>query len=178
MSRIVDLETFKEVFSPTRMLILFELAMGEKSLTELSKRLGLAPSTVHYHLKKLEKLGLVEVSRVEQRGNLLVKYYRASEDISVLGRALGAESLSEVIHVAAPCMVIMALKILEKLSKTRNRAGAMHIVIARLDEDKARQVINELSQLVERVKELEKSSRRGDHVLAIALTAVAHKAEE
>ncbi|NPA96934.1 MAG: ArsR family transcriptional regulator [Crenarchaeota archaeon] len=178
MSRIADLEMLKEVFSPSRILILLELAMGEKSLTELSKSLGLAPSTVHYHLKKLERLGLVKVSRIEQRGNIVVKYYRASEDISVLGTAIPKKSLGEVLHLIAPCIVTIVVKILEKLATKKRSAGAMHIIVAKLDSEQAKQVIHELNSIANRIKELERESRHGDCLLTIALTAVAHRVEE
>jgi len=167
------LRVLREVFSPTRMLILFELAMGERSLTELSKRLGLAPSTIHYHLKRLEKLGLIEVSRVEQRGNVLVKYYRASEDILVLGRSIPRKSMSELSRYIAPCIAMMMLKIIEKVASRRRGIGALDVVIVRLDSEQAKKVIHELQGMISRVKELEKESQRRDYLLAIALTAVA-----
>lgn len=47
--------------SPTRLLImLFLMSKGSASLTEIAKFLGLAPSTIDAHLRKLEELGYIK----------------------------------------------------------------------------------------------------------------------
>jgi predicted transcriptional regulator len=62
--------------NPIRASILTLLIMyPELSYTELSKKLGRSKSTIHPHLKKLEDIGVIRVSREERRGGTPAKYY-------------------------------------------------------------------------------------------------------
>ncbi len=61
----------------------------ELSYTELSKKMGRSKSTIHPHLKKLEEIGVIRVSREEPRGGTPAKYYvynRESGRETVTGR--------------------------------------------------------------------------------------------
>ena len=54
-------------------------ALGQQALTskQLALLLGEAPAKVHYHLHELEKVGLVNLVDIREKGNMLEKYYRA-----------------------------------------------------------------------------------------------------
>lgn len=54
-----SLTLLKAVADPSRLRLLDALLDGPQCLEELSQRLGLAPSTVSFHLKKLESAGLL-----------------------------------------------------------------------------------------------------------------------
>ncbi len=55
----LDRESFKALASDTRVSILKSLDERRKMLTELSKQLGMSPSTVKEHMDNLSKAGLV-----------------------------------------------------------------------------------------------------------------------
>ncbi len=56
----MDRRTFESLASETRISILKNLDIRQMTITELSRNLELAKSTVHEHLKKLEDVELVE----------------------------------------------------------------------------------------------------------------------
>jgi DNA-binding transcriptional ArsR family regulator len=55
----LDRDSFKALASDTRVAILKSLGRQRKMLTELSKQLGMSPSTVKEHMDNLSKAGLV-----------------------------------------------------------------------------------------------------------------------
>ncbi len=57
----LDRETFKSLSSDTRISILKSLNVRRKMLAELSKELGMSPSTVKEHMDSLKKAGLVSL---------------------------------------------------------------------------------------------------------------------
>jgi DNA-binding transcriptional ArsR family regulator len=61
--------------APTRAMI-FELMKGERSLSELRGALGMSLSLLHYHIGRLQQLGLITVSAVKRRSGRPIKTYR------------------------------------------------------------------------------------------------------
>jgi DNA-binding transcriptional ArsR family regulator len=55
----LDRDSFRALASDTRVAILKSLGRRRKMLTELSKQLGMSPSTVKEHMDSLSKAGLV-----------------------------------------------------------------------------------------------------------------------
>ncbi len=50
----------------------------EMSVSDIARTLKINPGSAHYHLKELEKYGLVKLIREEMKGNLVKKFYRTS----------------------------------------------------------------------------------------------------
>jgi DNA-binding transcriptional ArsR family regulator len=50
----------------------------EMSVSDIARTLKINPGSAHYHLKELEKYGLVKLVREETKGNLVKKFYRTS----------------------------------------------------------------------------------------------------
>jgi len=65
----------KILSDPTRLRILSMLFEREMSISGLAKALGLTPATVHHHIARLRKAGLIRPTRTEMRGNLAERYY-------------------------------------------------------------------------------------------------------
>ncbi len=129
LSELIDLDLIKEVFSSTRLLILLELALGEKSLIKLAKKLNLSPSTIHYHITKLLKLGLIEVSKVERKGNIIVKYYRAVDEFPELSVKDRKTSKEVAKRIVLPCMIAFLTKILERVMKLKGISGSVGLLM-------------------------------------------------
>lgn len=83
----IDRATIKTLSAETRLRILKMLSEHRATGADMSKRLGLSPSTINEHLKKLEASGLV--TRIET-GHKWVYY-----EPSVKGKALTAPRLSQ-----------------------------------------------------------------------------------
>ncbi|AXG76347.1 ArsR/SmtB family transcription factor [Streptomyces paludis] len=63
---------------PVRARLLAELAGGPASATMLAGRVGLPRQKVNYHLKALERHGLVELAGERRRGNVTERMMRAT----------------------------------------------------------------------------------------------------
>ena len=59
-----------------RLLKCMELQGQAQTARQLSLLLGISPSSVSFHLKKLESLGLVELERTEMIHGICARYYR------------------------------------------------------------------------------------------------------
>ncbi|MGY0023134.1 ArsR/SmtB family transcription factor [Streptomyces sp. cg35] len=76
---------------PTRARLLAELAEGPASAAMLAPKVGLPRQKVNYHLKALEKHGLVELAGERRKGNVTERLMRASAASYVISPgALGA----------------------------------------------------------------------------------------
>jgi DNA-binding transcriptional ArsR family regulator len=62
---------------PRSRQIVLEVVTGARSLQELADVTGLSLSLLHYHVKRLQRFGLIRVSRTDKRAGRSVKRYRA-----------------------------------------------------------------------------------------------------
>ena len=90
----------------TRCRILALLRLGEFSASDLARALGLTTQAISYHLRLLEKAGLVRVVRTETKRNLVEKYYRAVAKRFVVSYLVAedpqaAEKVRELLREAA-----------------------------------------------------------------------------
>jgi DNA-binding transcriptional ArsR family regulator len=89
---VIDDPAAAEVsLDPVRARLLAELATGPASATMLAARVGLARQKVNYHLKTLERHGLVELVEERRKGNVNERMMRATAASYVISPvALGA----------------------------------------------------------------------------------------
>jgi DNA-binding MarR family transcriptional regulator len=169
------LEKLREILHPTTFRICFELSTGEKTVTELAKRLNLSPSTVQYHLEKLVKLGLVEIARTETRGNLLVKYYKlrdidlmlkVSKDIT--SRDVKSELSNIIIQYIIPLILSMSTWIMK--NRGTNAGGSFYLNLVGVDKETFREIQGELDKLCKRLREAEVHARRRDVAVLLGVT--------
>jgi DNA-binding transcriptional ArsR family regulator len=71
-------EDIKMIFSEKHGLILNLIKDKAMSISDLARSVNMNPGSVHYHLKGLEKHGLVMLVREEVKGGVVKKYYRAA----------------------------------------------------------------------------------------------------
>jgi predicted transcriptional regulator len=76
-TRVLEDPQLAKIFTcATRGAIIKELALRPRSTSELSRMLDISPPAVLYHLRILEKAGLVRLDRVEKvRNNFTEKFY-------------------------------------------------------------------------------------------------------
>ena len=82
-----DLETVEQlraIADELRMRIVDQLAHQAMTVTQLAEWLGEAPNKLHYHVRELERVGLVKKVETREKGAILEKYYRAvAQEINV-----------------------------------------------------------------------------------------------
>ncbi len=66
------------IFSEKHNRILKLVMEKELSISDIARALNVNPGSVHYHLKELEKHGLVIQVREEVKGGIVKKFYRSS----------------------------------------------------------------------------------------------------
>ncbi len=66
------------IFSEKHNMILRLLMEHDLSISDIAKILSINPGSVHYHLKELEKHGLVKQVREEVKRGIIKKYYRSA----------------------------------------------------------------------------------------------------
>jgi DNA-binding MarR family transcriptional regulator len=78
-------EAIRLIFSEKHNKILKKLAEQELSISDIARSMEINPGSVHYHLKELEKQGLVRQVRQEIKGGIVKKYYRSAAKRICLG---------------------------------------------------------------------------------------------
>ncbi len=66
------------LFSEKYNAILSLVSECELSISDIARSLKINPGSIHYHLKELEKHGLVKQVREEVKGGIVKKFYRSS----------------------------------------------------------------------------------------------------
>lgn len=88
------LEEIKVISDPFRfkILVLFNKESGSLTVKQMSVKLKEVPSKVHYHVKELEKIGVLEIVETKEKGGIIEKFYlptaemfKVKKDIGVLG---------------------------------------------------------------------------------------------
>jgi DNA-binding transcriptional ArsR family regulator len=76
LHKLTDLEQMKVLADPLRIRML-ELFGEERTTKQVAEMLGQPPTRLYHHVAALERLGLVRLTRTQQRRGALEKYYLA-----------------------------------------------------------------------------------------------------
>lgn len=74
---IEDLETLRACLHPLRLAILEVLQDQALNVAQVGERLGIQSTTLYYHVRELEKAGLIRLVRTAIESGIQTKYYRA-----------------------------------------------------------------------------------------------------
>ncbi|MFP7495041.1 winged helix-turn-helix domain-containing protein [Terribacillus saccharophilus] len=80
MKQAMELTTFeqlKAISDPLRAEMIMKLVETSYTGQQLAVLLEISRPKIHYHLKELEKNGLIEVIRTEEKNGIVQKFYRA-----------------------------------------------------------------------------------------------------
>ncbi len=90
---IETVEQLRAIADVLRIRIIDILEKHAMTVTQLGEQLGLAPAKVHYHVRELERVGLLELVETREKGGILEKYYQPiAHNISVNKALLTAPS--------------------------------------------------------------------------------------
>lgn len=73
---IREIEQLKVISDPLRIKILWEILDEAKTGKILSDLLEVPAPKIHYHLKEMERVGLLKVERTEEKNGIIQKFYR------------------------------------------------------------------------------------------------------
>jgi DNA-binding transcriptional ArsR family regulator len=73
---IETVEQMRAIADVLRIRIINTLDKQPMTVTQLGEELKMAPAKVHYHVRELEKVGLLELVETREKGGILEKYYQ------------------------------------------------------------------------------------------------------
>jgi len=77
---IKEPEAFELLADETRRKILYLLRVKEMTVGQIAEELGVTPQAVYFHIRKLLKGNMIEMTREERLGHLIESYYRATAE--------------------------------------------------------------------------------------------------
>jgi DNA-binding transcriptional ArsR family regulator len=81
---IENIEQLRAIADLRRLRIVDVLAKQPMTVTQLGEMLGEAPAKMHYHVRELEKVGLLKLVETREKGGILEKYYQpVARELSV-----------------------------------------------------------------------------------------------
>ena len=132
-------EQLKALGHPLRLRVLEELGGNSETLTnrELAQRLGVDPGHLHFHVRMLQKAGLIERADGGQRRE---KPYRSAAKAIRVAPELTSAGLSGDLHAA---MLDEVQRSFAKFAEQGQFRGAQ--VTVRLSLEKARELLREFN---------------------------------
>lgn len=114
------------MLDPTRRAVIGAIGPGD-SASGVARKLGLPRQKVNYHMRELEKLGLVELIEERRKGNCIERIVRARAssyvlDPGVLG-PLGADPDRVRDRFSAAYLVSTGARMIRELSELMRRSG-------------------------------------------------------
>jgi len=92
---IEKVEQLRAIADLLRLRIIEALGKRAMTVTQLGEELGMAPAKIHYHVRELERVGLLKLVETREKGGILEKYYQpVAHEISV-DKALFSASQDE-----------------------------------------------------------------------------------
>ncbi len=73
---IENIEQLRAIADMLRVRIIDLLLKQPMTVTQIGDELGEAPAKIHYHVRELEKAGLVRLVETREKGGILEKYYQ------------------------------------------------------------------------------------------------------
>ena len=90
---IETIEQLRAVADLLRLRIIDLLQKQPMTVTQLGEMMGEAPAKMHYHVRELEKVGLLKLVETREKGGILEKYYQpVARELSVDKALLSAPS--------------------------------------------------------------------------------------
>jgi DNA-binding transcriptional ArsR family regulator len=156
---IGDRETLKVVLHPLRTRLITAMANEAKTVRELSSIVGVEPTKLYYHVKLLQKAGIIAAVEERQVGNLTeTSYLCAARDFLIdpeLSKGLGEGGAFE--GTIATFISALRSSLLDSYRRTqekkKSREGkkqtfSLGIQALRLDEREAEDFLRRFNELV------------------------------
>ena len=96
---IKDPEAFEILADQTRRKIIYLLKVKEMTVSQIASEMGLTAQAIYHHIRKMKKVGVVEVAREERVGHFIETYYRSAAEMFHLacGETKGRKANEELV---------------------------------------------------------------------------------
>ena len=180
---LVTIEQIKAYSDPYRLRILTFLRNRREASTvkEIADSLGEVPAKIHYHIKKLQKVGIVEIVRTKEVKGIVAKYYYlTAENFQIEGEEIRKQTRkiykSQILNIVNEYYDKSKEKSIDTLMKKvnlDNKSNAISIISRdmNMDEDLFKQFDIELRELVKKYESIPKNNRGNNrcHIFSVCL---------
>ncbi|GCE21233.1 helix-turn-helix domain-containing protein [Dictyobacter kobayashii] len=130
---IGSLEQLRAISDQLRVTILHVLRDQAMTTKQLGDRLELAPAKVHYHVRELERVGLVQLVETREKGGILEKYYQpVARNFSVSSEILLSSPPDEVFSLLSDMLEQSKADFLRSARQSLERKNDLDNVLLRL----------------------------------------------
>jgi len=92
---IETVEQLRAIADLLRLRIIEALDKRAMTVTQVGEELGIAPAKIHYHVRELERVGLLKLVETREKGGILEKYYQPVAHEIGVSKALFSASRDE-----------------------------------------------------------------------------------
>jgi DNA-binding transcriptional ArsR family regulator len=135
-------EQLRTIADELRQRILAALTETAMTITQGGERLGVAAAKAHYHVRELERVGLVRLVETREKGGILEKYYRSvALDFSVPGSLLRSMPPDEAFDTVSTFMretsrgLLQAFRTAAEEPQSSNRVALSRLILWLTDEE-------------------------------------------
>lgn len=164
-----NIDELRALLDRKRVVILRMLAEEALTVKQLADRMGLVPASVHYHVKVLERAGLVALVEVKEKSGILEKYYRSVAREFQVDPSLGSEP--EAPGLALDALIRDMRSSVNHLQHTGDADPLINVqlVNVNLSRDTAARFAGRLHELAEEFKASEEPNAHEAYALALAV---------
>lgn len=108
---IKDPEAFEILADETRRKIIYLLKVKEMTVSQMASEIGLTVQAIYHHIRKMKKIGVVEVAREERVGHFIETYYRSAAEMFNIscGETKGKRAMEELTKSALDGLVTIGV---------------------------------------------------------------------
>ncbi|MFY0761871.1 helix-turn-helix domain-containing protein [Metabacillus dongyingensis] len=189
--KVESLEQLKALSDPMRIKILWKMVEKAKTGKMIADELQIAAPKIHYHLKELEKIGLVIIERTEEKNGIVQKFYRPiAKEIHVSKTFISSSEMDDSIMESFKTPLEESINLLNQLDTQQlmqkrfdeqlisNFAHSAFLSVAQALE--VQNKFSELAEMIERYSEanIEDPTCIKHHVQFMAFPVFLKKKEE
>lgn len=138
------LEEIKVISDPFRfkILALFNQDSDNGALTvkQMSLKLNEVSSKVHYHVKELERIGILEIVETKEKGGVIEKYYLPTAEIFRVKKDIGIQAEAEYKQVGENLITAMYEDYVEAMYQNNNDKRQLNYGMTYLTDEEVEQL--------------------------------------
>lgn len=163
------IDELRALLDRKRVVILRMLAEEPLTVKQLADRMGLVPASVHYHVKVLERCGLVALVEIREKSGILEKYYRSIAREFQVDPSLG--SAPEAPGLALDVLIRDMRSSISHLQQVGDTDPLMNVqlVNVNLSREAASRFAGRLHELAAEFKAAEEPGAHEAYALALAV---------
>jgi hypothetical protein len=162
--QIEELEQLRVISDPLRLKVIWEIIDEAKTGKMVADILEAPAPKIHYHLKELERVGLVGVERTEEQNGIVQKFYRpvarvfSTKEILLNHRDEVKEELSDALKENILISIDKTKSIIKKMDSdifsemSQVKFGYNQIRLSKDQQEQLQIKAKELSDLIEGFK--------------------------